>query len=87
MKQTTFKTPIEDILPSNMTYPGRVYSKELWKNIDKPMTLSIDIDRAARELKEMSLEDFRKFFEENKSEKMSEVMRKLAYKTVRSMHV
>ena len=87
MKQVTFKTPIEDILPSNMTYPGRVYSKELWKNIDKPMTLTIDIDRAARELKEMSPEDFRKFFEENKSEKLSEVMKKLAYETVRSMHV
>lgn len=87
MKQVTFKTPIEDILPSNMTYPGRVYSKELWKNIDKPMTLTIDIDRAARELKEMSPEDFRKFFEENKSEKLSEVMKKLAYETVRSIHV
>lgn len=87
MKQVTFKIPIEDILPSNMTYPGRVYSKELWKDIDKPMTLTIDIDRAARELKEMSLEDFRKFFEENKSEKLSEAMKKLAYKTVRSMHV
>jgi hypothetical protein len=86
MKQVTFKTPIEDIPSSNMTYPGRVYSKELWKNIDKPMTLSIDIDRAARELKEMSLEDFRKFFEENKSEKLSEVMKKLAYETVRSIH-
>lgn len=87
MKQITFKTPIEDILPSNMTYPGRVYSKELWKNIDKPMTLTIDIDRAAKELKEMSPEDFRKFFEENKSEKLSEVMKKLAYETVRSIHV
>lgn len=87
MKQVTFKTPIEDILPSNMTYPGRVYSKELWKNIDKPMTLTIDIDRAAKELKEMSPEDFRKFFEENKSEKLSEVMKKLAYETVRSIHV
>lgn len=87
MKQVTFKTPIEDILPSNMTYPGRVYSKELWRNIDKPMTLTIDIDRAVKELKEMSPEDLRKFFEENKSERMSEVLKKLAYKTVRSIHV
>lgn len=87
MKQVTFKTPIEDILPSNMTYPGRVYSKELWRNIDKPMTLTIDIDRVAKELKEMSLEDLRKLLEENKSERMSEVMKKLAYKTVRSIHV
>ena len=87
MKQVTFNAPIEDTFPSNMTYPGRVYPRELWKNIDKPMTLTIDLDRAARELKEMTPEEFRKFFEENKSEKMSEVLKKLAYKTVRSMHV
>ena len=80
-----------------MNSSGRIYSKDLWADLDKPMELSFDINTKSKRLQEklikMSPEELKNFLDETKSESLNKIVEQFAqdiekksvYKTVREV--